>query len=84
MNVWGGHRAVGETAEERIYRGGRGGSGFWQSDGVEAEGSNKRLQTARRKRYWEVVEREDRTDRGRGMPEMWGERADTGSHSVPM
>ena len=51
---------------------------------MAAEGSNKLLPTARRKGHREVVERQDREGRRCRMPEMWGGRADSGSHSVPL
>ena len=52
-------------------------------DGVVAEGGNELLPPARRKNYCrEVVGKEDRMDRGGGMSEMWGGRADDGPHSV--
>ena len=77
----GGYQAVGKAAAEKLS-GGRRGCSHWQSDEVEVESSNKLLQTARRKRYREVVEREDRTDRGWGVLEVRNGGRDTGSHCV--
>ena len=48
---------------------------------MAAEGSNQLLPTARRKKYREVVEKEDRTNRGECVSEMWGGRTDSGACS---
>ena len=75
---------MGETKKERVFKGRRGGSCYLQSDEVEAEGSNKLLQTARRKRHREVIKREDRRNGGCRMPEVrnGGMEEETPDHIV--
>ena len=51
---------------------------------MAAEGSNQLLPTARRKRYREVVGKENRTNRGGRVSKMWGGRTDSRAHSVPV
>ena len=51
---------------------------------MAAEGIKKLLPTVRRKGHREVMEREDRTDRGRGMPKVRNGGSDTGSYCVPV
>ena len=51
---------------------------------MEAEGSNKLLLTARRKRHREVVGSENRTDGGCRMPKVWRRGGNAGAYCVPV
>ena len=70
----GGNKAVGEAEEEGKCGGRR---RYKENDGMQTEGSNQLLPAARRKGHWEMVGKEDWTDRGECVRKMWGGRADS-------
>ena len=58
--------------------------GETEEAGKCGRGGGIRRAAAMRKGHWEVVGKEDWTDGGRGVPEVWGRRADSGPQSVPV